>query len=83
MTRLLVLNLPLCHWSSLDLQAPSSTDVPVLLLNQTSPRLGVPLIFEIVKVENAVQAIFTFRELSFVVSHFSPYRADLGTSKIK
>ena len=31
-----VLNLPLCHWSSqlFDLRAPSSTDVPVLLLNQ-------------------------------------------------
>ena len=29
-------NLPLCHWSSqlFDLRAPSSTDVPVLLLNQ-------------------------------------------------
>ena len=28
--------LPLCHWSSqlFDLRAPSSTDVPVLLLNQ-------------------------------------------------
>ena len=33
---LLVLNLPLCHWSSqlFDLHVPSSTDVPVLLLNQ-------------------------------------------------
>ena len=31
-----MLNLPLCHWSSqlFDLRAPSSTDVPVLLLNQ-------------------------------------------------
>ena len=31
-----VLNLPLCHWSSqlFDLRAPSSTDAPVLLLNQ-------------------------------------------------
>ena len=29
-------NLPLCHWSSqlFDLHAPSSTDVPLLLLNQ-------------------------------------------------
>ena len=29
-------NLPLCHWPSqlFDLRAPSSTDVPVLLLNQ-------------------------------------------------
>ena len=31
-------NLPLCHWSRssqlFDLRAPSSTDVPVLLLNQ-------------------------------------------------
>ena len=29
-------NLPLCHWSSqlFDLRAPSSTDVPFLLLNQ-------------------------------------------------
>ena len=36
--RLPVLNLPLCHWSSqlFDLRAPSSTDVPVLLLNQPS-----------------------------------------------
>ena len=35
-TRLPVLNLPLCHWSSqlFDLRAPSSTEVPVLLLNQ-------------------------------------------------
>ena len=32
-------NLPLCNWSSqlFDLRAPSSTDVPVLLLNQPSP----------------------------------------------
>ena len=31
-----MLNLPLCHWSSqlFDLRAPSSTDVPVVLLNQ-------------------------------------------------
>ena len=31
-----MLNLPLCHWSSqlFDLRAPSSTDVPVLLLNK-------------------------------------------------
>ena len=31
-------NLPLCHWSSqlFDLRAPLSTDVPVLLLNQTN-----------------------------------------------
>ena len=31
-----MLNLPLCHWSSqlFDLRAPSSTDVPVLLLYQ-------------------------------------------------
>ena len=36
LTRLPVLNLPLCHWSRqlFDLRAPSSTDVPVLLLNQ-------------------------------------------------
>ena len=35
-TRLPVLNLLLCHWSSqlFDLRASSSTDVPVLLLNQ-------------------------------------------------
>ena len=35
-TRLPVPNLPLCHWSGqlFDLRAPSSTDVPVLLLNQ-------------------------------------------------
>ena len=35
-TRLPVPNLPLCHWWSqlFDLRAPSSTDVPVLLLNQ-------------------------------------------------
>jgi len=33
-----VLNLPLCHWSSqlFVLRAPSSTDVPVLLLNQSN-----------------------------------------------
>ena len=37
-TRLPVPNLPLCHWSSqlFDLRAPSSTYVPVLLLNQPS-----------------------------------------------
>ena len=31
-----MINLPLCHWLSqmFDLRAPSSTDVPVLLLNQ-------------------------------------------------
>ena len=36
LTRLPVPNLPLCHWSSqlFDLRTPSSTDVPVLLLNQ-------------------------------------------------
>ena len=36
LTRLPVLNLPLCHWSSqlFDLRVPSSTDIPVLLLNQ-------------------------------------------------
>lgn len=36
LTRLPVLNLPLCHWSSkfFDLRTPSLTDVPVLLLNQ-------------------------------------------------
>ena len=35
-TRLPVPNLPLCHWSSqlFDLRAPSSNDVPVLLLNR-------------------------------------------------
>ena len=35
-TRLLVPNLPLCYWSShlFDLRAPSSSDAPVLLLNQ-------------------------------------------------
>ena len=33
---LTVPNLPLCDWSSqlFDLHAPSSTDVPILLLNQ-------------------------------------------------
>ena len=38
LTRLPVLNLPLCHWSIqlLDLCAPSSTNVPVLLLNQSN-----------------------------------------------
>ena len=32
-----MLNLPLCHWSSqlFDMRAPLSTDVPVLLLNQS------------------------------------------------
>ena len=36
LTWLPVPNLPLCHWSSqlFHLRAPSSTDVPVLLLNQ-------------------------------------------------
>ena len=35
-SRLPVPNFPLCHWSSqlFDLRAPSSTDLPVLLLNQ-------------------------------------------------
>ena len=35
-TGLPVPNLPLCHWSSqlFNLHSPSSTDVPVLLLNQ-------------------------------------------------
>ena len=34
-----MLSLPLCHWSSqlFDLRTPSSTDVPVLLLNQPHP----------------------------------------------
>ena len=37
-TRLPVPNLPLRHWSSqlFDLRAPSSTDAPVLLVNQPS-----------------------------------------------
>ena len=41
-TQLLVPNLPLCHWSSQvsDLRAPSSTDVPVLLLNQANLQQG-------------------------------------------
>ena len=36
LTLLPVPNLPLCHWSSklLDLRGPSSTDVPVRLLNR-------------------------------------------------
>ena len=36
-------SLPLCHWSSqlFDLCAPSSTDVPVMLLNQPIMALGV------------------------------------------
>ena len=39
-TRLPVPNLLLSHWSSqlFDLRAPSSTDVPVLLLNQPNNR---------------------------------------------
>ena len=39
-TRLPVPNFPLSHWSSqlFDLRAPSSTDVPVLLLNQPNNR---------------------------------------------
>ena len=39
-TRLPVSNFPLSHWSSqlFDLRAPSSTDVPVLLLNQPNNR---------------------------------------------
>ena len=48
-TRLPVPNLQLCHWSShlFNLRAPSSTDVPVLLLNQPndypeSPTLPLP-----------------------------------------
>ena len=34
-------SLPLCHWSSqlFDLRTPSSTDVPVLLLNQPHPNI--------------------------------------------
>ena len=38
-----MLNLLLCHWSSqlFDLRAPSSTDVPVLLLNQPTDLQGV------------------------------------------
>ena len=40
--RLPVLNLPLYHWSSqlFDLCVPSSTDVPILLLNQPSVTLN-------------------------------------------
>ena len=43
-TRLPVPNLPLCHWSSqlFDLREPSSTDVPVLLLNQPIRELKIP-----------------------------------------
>ena len=41
-TRLPVPNLPLCHWSSqlFNLRAPSSTEVPVLVLNQPN-NIGV------------------------------------------
>ena len=54
-TRLPVLNLLLCHWSSqlFDLRVSSSTDVPVLLLNQPtiswqreSARKGLNAIFD-------------------------------------
>ena len=43
LTRLPVPNLPLCHWSSqlFNLRAPSSTDVPVLLLNQPITKTGL------------------------------------------
>ena len=43
-------NLPLCQWSSqlFDLRAPSSTDVPVLLLNQPSVCVGKNTILKFV-----------------------------------
>ena len=42
-------NLPLCHWLSqlFDLRAPSSTDVPVLLLNQPMEGVGTPLVLSL------------------------------------
>ena len=44
-TWLPVSNLPLSYWSSqlFDLHAPSSTDVPVLLLNQSTIRKDLPV----------------------------------------
>ena len=43
LTQLPVPNLPLCHWSSqlFNLRAPSSTEVPVLLLNQPITKTGL------------------------------------------
>ena len=40
LTRIPVLNLPLCHWSSqlFDLRVPSSTDVPALVIQASSRR---------------------------------------------
>ena len=42
-------NLPLCHWSSqlFDLRAPSSTDVPVLLLNHPIIYVGAAFTLEL------------------------------------
>ena len=44
-----VTNLPLCHWSSqlFDLRAPSSTDVPVLLLNHPIIYVGAAFTLEL------------------------------------
>ena len=56
-------NLSLCHWSSqlFDLRAPSSTDVPVLLLNQPNETEAM-LVFE----TSAVVACVQTSPISFV-----------------
>ena len=53
-------NLPLCHWSTqlFDLRVPSSTDVPVLLLNQ--PVFDFELSNQIWNVKPTLFCIFRF-----------------------
>ena len=53
-TQLPVLNLPLCHWSSkfFDLHTPTSTDVPVLLLNQPAALYYQRKVWEMDSVNN-------------------------------
>ena len=58
-------NFPLCHWSSqlFDLRAPSSTDVPVLLLNQPIILDGVHPGLKIVDTkasEHVITGLFQF-----------------------
>ena len=73
-TRLLVLNLrsPIGQASSL-ICALSSTDVPVLLLDQTRPRSGVPLIVIFVNDPELHQStkFYLLEIVKVVVLHFS------------
>ena len=70
-------SLPLCHWSSqlFDLRAPLSTDVPVLLLNQTNNLLkGTD------GIENEVETVGRF--IFIIISRYGIYSPTTAGRKI-